>query len=68
MCPHVKDKNEDHQHMSEIVQFIMCHRGTDTSTERVLSLMNKLWVFGKRNDPSNCNAKSITGKIEEVKQ
>lgn len=44
---HLKDKNINHQRMSELVQFIMCLPGTNASTERVFSQMNKLWTSEK---------------------
>ena len=44
---HFKEIDVSHDHMSKIIQFILCLSGTNSSVERVFSQMNKLWTSEK---------------------
>ena len=45
---HFKARDISHQHMLTLVQFILCLPGTNASTERVFSHMNKIWTSEKK--------------------
>ena len=44
---HCKARDVNHQHLSELVQFALCLPGTNASTERAFSHMNKIWTSEK---------------------
>ena len=44
---HCKARDISHQHISELVQFVLCLPGTNASTERAFSHMNKIWTSEK---------------------
>ena len=44
---HFKDNDINHKQMAKVIQYIFCLPGTNASTERVFSQMNKIWTIDK---------------------
>ena len=42
-----KEKAVSHQKLAKLIQYIFCLPGTNASTERVFSKMNKIWTADK---------------------
>lgn len=61
-------RKNNHQRMSDIVQFIMSHPGTNASTEHVFSFMNKLWASEKKAQLQIATLKALLGRKIKFKQ